>query len=230
MIAEGGIRSLWRGNYINVMRVAPEYAMRCTLYEQIKKNMGQEGQPLAPFSRFLCGTLAAFISQSVIYPFEVIRTRLALRKSGESGRMTDMFRNVYHKEGIKAFYRGYIVNSFGMSSLGIDLAIYETLKSHYRNKYPENPQPSVVSLLAIANGSSTVAMLATYPLFLIKTRMQSGSDVKETIFSIARHVYAHNGIFGFYKGSLLNIAKVAPAATFGHFLYEYFSNNLKKAQ
>jgi solute carrier family 25 phosphate transporter 23/24/25/41 len=130
MTAEGGLRSLWRGNYISVMRVGPEYTMRCMLYEKIKKATGQEGQPLPPFSRFLSGTLAAFISQSVIYPFEVVRTRLALRKAGEQGRrMIDMFRNVYQTEGIKAFYRGYIVNSFGMSSLGIDLAIYETVEN-----------------------------------------------------------------------------------------------------
>ncbi|CAF0711259.1 unnamed protein product [Brachionus calyciflorus] len=226
MIKEGGIRSLWRGNLINVLKITPESALKFTAYEQIKILMGKEGEQLPTFQKFISGTLAGFIAQSTIYPMEVLKTRLALRKTGEFNGISDCIRKIYKTDGLKAFYRGYLMNTLGIAGVGIDLAIYETLKNKYQNLYPENPQPSVLALLFIANTSSTTAMLSTYPLFLIRTKMQSSSNTKDGILSIAKKVYATNGVLGFYKGSLANLAKVAPAASIGYISYEQVSKYL----
>lgn len=58
--------------------------------------------------------------------FKVLKTRLTLRKTGQYSGMFDCAKKVLHKEGVKAFYKGYIPNLVGIIPYaGIDLAVYE---------------------------------------------------------------------------------------------------------
>ncbi len=117
------------------------------------------------------------------------------------------------------------MNTIGIGGVGIDLAMYETLKTKYKTLYPENPQPSTLALLLIANTSSSISMFATYPLFMIRTRLQSSANPKETIGSIAARVFKQDGLKGFYRGAFANLTKVGPSASIGFAkkaLYSFF--------
>lgn len=76
--------------------------------------------------RFLAGSFAGAISQTVIYPMEVLKTRFCLRSTGQYSGILDAARKIYANGGMRNFYRGYVPNLIGIIPYaGIDLTIYE---------------------------------------------------------------------------------------------------------
>lgn len=57
---------------------------------------------------------------------------------------------------------------------GIDLAVYETLKKNYLAKHTEHQEaPQIWLLLACGSASSTLGQACSYPLALVRTRLQA---------------------------------------------------------
>ena len=150
MLNEGGVKGLWRGNGINVIKIAPESALKFGAYEEMKKVIkGDMKRELEIHERLMAGSFAGAFSQTVIYPLEVLKTRLALRKTGEFKGILNFAKEMFTAEGLKVFYKGYWPNLFGIIPYaGIDLAVYETLKGYCIEKYvEENTNPSALVLL-----------------------------------------------------------------------------------
>lgn len=174
MLNEGGIRSFWRGNGINVLKIAPESAIKFAAYEQFKRFLrGNDKRQMSIYERFVAGAVAGGVSQTVIYPLEVLKTRLALRKTGQYKGILDAMVKIYRYEGMRSFYRGYIPNMLGIVPYaGIDLAVYETLKRKYLSTH-NTTQPNILVLLACGSASSTLGQVCSYPLALVRTRLQA---------------------------------------------------------
>ena len=85
MWQEGGVWSMWRGNGINVIKIAPETALKYFCYEKYKGLMGDCGADLPLSHKFIAGSMAGATAQTVIYPMEVRRWFISsLRRLGES--------------------------------------------------------------------------------------------------------------------------------------------------
>ncbi|XP_072607408.1 mitochondrial adenyl nucleotide antiporter SLC25A24-like [Vulpes vulpes] len=90
MLKEGGIRCLWRGNGVNIFKIAPETALKIGAYEQ------------------------------------VLKTRLALGKTGQYSGIIDCGKKLLKQEGVRTFFKGYSPNLLGiLPYAGIDFAVYE---------------------------------------------------------------------------------------------------------
>ncbi|XP_068938988.1 mitochondrial adenyl nucleotide antiporter SLC25A23 isoform X2 [Petaurus breviceps papuanus] len=195
MVKEGGIRSLWRGNGINVLKIAPESAIKFMAYEQ------------------------------------VLKTRLTLRQTGQYKGLLDCARQILEQEGPRAFYKGYLPNVLGIIPYaGIDLAVYETLKNKWlQQDSHHSADPGILILLACGTISSTCGQIASYPLALVRTRMQAQASIEGapqlTMLGLFRHILSREGVWGLYRGIAPNFMKVIPAVSISYVVYE----NMKQA-
>ncbi|XP_017842410.1 calcium-binding mitochondrial carrier protein SCaMC-3 isoform X1 [Drosophila busckii] len=250
LLNEGGARSMWRGNGINVLKIAPETALKFAAYEQMKRLIrgNDTSRQMTIVERFYAGAAAGGISQTIIYPMEVLKTRLALRRTGQYAGIADAAAKIYKNEGARSFYRGYVPNILGiLPYAGIDLAVYETLKRRYIASHDNNEQPSFLVLLACGSTSSALGQLCSYPLALVRTRLQAqaaetvalqkrktqiplkSSDAhsgEETMIGLFRKIVRQEGLTGLYRGITPNFLKVLPAVSISYVVYEYSSRAL----
>lgn len=229
MLNEGGVMSLWRGNGINVIKIAPETAIKFMAYEQIKAYFrgADPNKEISVIERLASGSLAGALSQTLIYPMEVLKTRLALRKTGQFNGILDCAKKIYVNEGIRMFYRGYIPNIIGIIPYaGIDLAVYETLKKNYRDR-TNGADPGILALLGCGTVSSTCGQLSSYPLALVRTKLQAqGAKGVDTMSTMFTKILKQDGFFGLYRGLAPNFMKVIPAVSISYVVYEHSRNVL----
>nr|XP_030735305.1 calcium-binding mitochondrial carrier protein SCaMC-3 isoform X2 [Globicephala melas] len=260
MIQEGGVRSLWRGNGINVLKIAPESAIKFMAYEQIKRAIWGQQETLHVQERFVAGSLAGATAQTIIYPMEVLKTRLTLRRTGQYKGLLDCAWRILEREGPRAFYRGYLPNVLGIIPYaGIDLAVYEltetweqakmsckdahpppnvgqtrlhlqTLKNRWLQQHShDSADPGILVLLACGTISSTCGQIASYPLALVRTRMQAQASIEGapqlSMLGLLRHILSQEGVRGLYRGIAPNFMKVIPAVSISYVVYE----NMKQA-
>eukprot|EP00731_Ephydatia_muelleri_P024676 Em0016g947a len=226
MLKEGGVKSLWRGNGVNVVKIVPESALRFFAFEQLKKMLHKDGQPTQVYERLAAGSAAGVISQTTVYPMEVLKTRLALGKTGQYSGMFDCARQIARTEGLRAFYRGLTPSLIGIIPYaGIDLTVYETLKNLWLKEH-KSKDPGVLLPLMCGTVSSTCGQLVSYPLSLVRTRLQAkvGPPGQENlgIFKMLWSIYRNEGVPGLYRGIVPNFLKVIPAVGIGYVAYEQF--------
>ncbi|XP_039110901.1 calcium-binding mitochondrial carrier protein SCaMC-1-like isoform X1 [Hyaena hyaena] len=225
MVKEGGIRSLWRGNGVNVFKIAPETALKIGAYEQYKKWLSFDGAKIGIIERFVSGSLAGATAQTCIYPMEVLKTRLILGKTGQYSGIIDCGKKLLKQEGVRTFFKGYIPNFLGiLPYAGIDLAVYELLKNYWLEHYAANSvDPGMIILLGCSALSHTCGQIASFPLNLIRTRMQAQVlEEKGTtsMIHLIQEIYNNEGKRGFFRGLTPNIIKVLPAVIISCAAYE----------
>ncbi|RNA09636.1 calcium-binding mitochondrial carrier S -2 isoform X2 [Brachionus plicatilis] len=233
MLKEGGLRSLWRGNGMNVIKIAPEAALKFTFYEELKtyfiKDKNREANV---FERFCAGSMAGALAQSTIYPMELLKTRMVLGKTGEYSSIFDCAGKIIKYEGLLAFYKGFVPNILGIIPYaGTDLAVYETLKRFYMKKNQIDENPSIPILLMCGTTSTICGQLVSYPFSLIRTRLQAqevpmDSENRDTMRKLLIRIWRNEGLRGFYRGLLPNIIKVVPAVSISYVVYENVKNIL----
>eukprot|EP01129_Flabellula_baltica_P010428 TRINITY_DN4404_c0_g1_i1.p1 TRINITY_DN4404_c0_g1~~TRINITY_DN4404_c0_g1_i1.p1 ORF type:complete len:222 (+),score=31.36 TRINITY_DN4404_c0_g1_i1:17-682(+) len=140
---EDGLRGYWRGNGANVLKVIPEIGSRYLFFENLKTYImkSKNSTELTTLERFLSGGGSGVLSQFLVYPMEVIRSRLVVSEKRVYNGIIDCTIKTY-KSGFTNFYRGLTPSILGIFPYAaVDLSIYDLLRTYYIKKYDDTPTP-----------------------------------------------------------------------------------------
>ena len=221
--AEGGPRAFFRGNAANVMKVAPETAVKFLVFDSAKQAISRDSATPTVMERFVAGGIAGAVAQTCIYPLEIAKTRTSVSAPGVYRGTFDCLAKTVKAEGVGGLYRGLGASLAGIVPYaGIDLMVLSRLKDVVVSECEKRgTEPNVFMLLGCGMSSSTVAMAATYPLNLVRTRLQMGQSFGEIMSSV-------KGLGGMYRGVGVNAAKVLPSTAVSYAVYETLKEKISK--
>jgi solute carrier family 25 phosphate transporter 23/24/25/41 len=122
--------------------------------------------------------MAGAMAQTLIYPMEVVKTRMVLRSSGQYRSVFNCIKSIYRDEGIRTFGRGYVPTVFGIFPYaGLDLLFAETMR-HYMQQnqaWAVNKDGNLHTIFPFLIGgtSSMCAGSLVYPVNLIRTKVKN---------------------------------------------------------
>eukprot|EP00388_Colpodella_angusta_P012884 GDKJ01032517.1.p1 GENE.GDKJ01032517.1~~GDKJ01032517.1.p1 ORF type:complete len:316 (-),score=55.00 GDKJ01032517.1:873-1820(-) len=234
---EGGTKAFFRGNGTNCLKIGPESAMRFFMYDWTKRQMiaynksHNNNHQLNLFERFVAGGIAGAAAQIIVYPLEIVKTRLAASPKGTFHGISDCFVRTWAAGGVRELYRGLLPSLLGIVPYaGIDLALFETMKRKYMASH-DGIAPGPLVTLCIGGMSSTVGQLVAYPIALVRTRMQAdglGGEAKiyNGMTDVFRQTFKFEGWKGFYRGIVPNMMKAVPAVSVSWLVFETSKTNL----
>jgi len=107
-----GFRGLYQGLTPTVMRNVPAFGGYFLAFEAVKRMLTPTGQVPTLTTCFFAGAAAGFGFWGLVYPLELVKTRLQNDSPVESQRkyrgVIDCFQKTIRSEGVRGFFRGYI--------------------------------------------------------------------------------------------------------------------------
>eukprot|EP00850_Spirogloea_muscicola_P005889 SM000027S09670 [mRNA] locus=s27:672134:679076:- [translate_table: standard] len=226
VMATEGWTGLFRGNGVNVLRVAPNKGIELFAYERTKNFLTpKEGQrprfplPVAP----LAGSVAGMTSTIVTYPLELIKTRLTVQP-GEYKGLLDAWARIVKEEGFLELYRGLFPSMIGVIPYaGVNYYAYDSLRNLYK-KVLKTDKVDSFSTLCMGSAAGAIASTATFPLEVARKQMQVGALQGRVVYKSTLDALAcisrEQGLQGLYRGLGPSCLKLMPAAGIFFMCYE----------
>ncbi|KAJ0030055.1 hypothetical protein Pint_12371 [Pistacia integerrima] len=199
-----GWKGLFRGNLVNVIRVAPSKAIE-VLYKAVvslvepevyavkevvcskainlfafdtvnKKLSAKSGeQSKIPIpASLIAGACAGVSSTLCTYPLELVKTRLTIQRDAYNG-IVDAFVKIMREEGPAELYRGLAPSLIGVIPYAAtNYFAYDTLRKAYRKVFKQEKIGNIETLL-IGSLAGAISSSATFPLEVARKHMQVGA-------------------------------------------------------
>lgn len=213
-----GIRGLWRGNTLNVARIAPQGAIAFYAKDYFKKLFQGVNSRATPLQTLGASMASGICCQTAVYPLDVIRTRLTTTPHLYTGLLNGL-KTIVAKEGSGALFKGLLAaNFFAVPYYGTQFFSYDMMKQCYATAgMPAGEQRAVSPLLGIPLGSvsACLACAVAFPLQMVWKRLQvQGTGGRPVLYrgicDCMIQVTRSEGMRGVYAGLPANLVKLAP--------------------
>ncbi|KAJ1390222.1 Mitochondrial carrier protein [Sesbania bispinosa] len=220
-----GWKGLFRGNFVNIIRVAPSKAIELFAYDTVNKQLSHKPgeQPKIPIpASSIAGAVAGVSSTLCTYPLELLKTRLTVQR-GVYKNFLDAFVRIIREEGPAELYRGLTPSLIGVIPYAAtNYFAYDTLRKAYKKAFNKEDVGNVMTLL-IGSAAGAISSSATFPLEVARKHMQAGalngrqySNMLHALMSILEK----EGPAGLYRGLGPSCLKLVPAAGISFMCYE----------
>lgn len=163
-------------------------------------SQGSAGMPLTFGEKMFAGAVARLVSQTVLHPVDVVRTRLQARGVAMSFKPA-------------MFMKGMIPQSlFSMPAGAIQFVSFEAAKERLQKLFPDDKYTLPRILLAAAFGAAMAASVRI-PQEVLKQRIQA--DVYPNILVALRETVGKEGLGSLYKGSAAMLSRDIPGNALG---------------
>ncbi|KAI4376167.1 hypothetical protein MLD38_013958 [Melastoma candidum] len=221
-----GWKGLFRGNLVNVIRVAPSKAIELFAYDTVNKQLSHQPgeQPKLPIPASLVAGACAGVSSTICtYPLELVKTRLTIQGDVYNG-MLDAFVKIVRDEGPAELYRGLAPSLIGVIPYAAtNYFAYDTLRKAYKRIFKQEKVGNIETLL-IGSAAGAISSTATFPLEVARKHMQvgalSGRQVYKNVIHAITSILEQEGVPGLYRGLGPSCMKLVPAAGISFMCYE----------
>jgi solute carrier family 25 iron transporter 28/37 len=160
------LRSYYRGIGVTLLTVTPATALYLTTREAAQiallPHLGDSS-----LNDAASGVFAELAGSVLFTPMEVLKARLQISNSGQEGKLLYQLRDIAKKEGMRGFYRGYVM---GIASYIPFNILWWTTYGNVRRSMPD--RSPAVSIACGAGAASFCSAAFIHPLELVKTRYQ----------------------------------------------------------
>lgn len=216
---ETGWRSLWKGNFVNVLRYFPTQALNFAFKDYFKKRFSYRKDEVG-YGKFflgnvLSGSLAGSASLVFVYSLDLCRTKLSNdKKSAKKGGMKqyngmmDVYRQTYAVDGLRGLYAGFVISCVGIAIYrGFYFGMFDTVKE----LSPRSLKNNFVYNFAVGWAVTVVAGLLSYPIDTVRRRMMMASghagQQYSSSLSCATAIMSQEGMRSFFKGAGANVIR-----------------------
>ncbi|QRV72241.1 mitochondrial carrier protein [Ceratobasidium sp. AG-Ba] len=247
--AEHGVRGLYRGVGTNVVGNAASWGMYFWLYAAIKRHVFDAPDPrapAAPMTNLIASAEASVITALATNPIWVVKVRMFTTRPGQPGAyrgLWDGLSSIYRIEGWGGLYRGTSLALLSVSNGAIQFVAYEELKrvcfeqkrkraALVDTKYiPGDDRLSNTTYTIISAAAKLIAMTSTYPLQVVRSRMQNNATTHlyPNIPACITRTWREEGMRGFYRGLATNFVRVLPNTCVTFVVYENIAWLLRRA-
>ncbi|EOA26375.1 hypothetical protein CARUB_v10023352mg [Capsella rubella] len=226
IMKQEGWKGLFRGNLVNVIRVAPARAVELFVFETVNKKLtpklGEDSKIPIP-SSLLAGACAGVSQTLLTYPLELVKTRLTIQRGVYKG-ILDAFVKIIREEGPTELYRGLAPSLIGVVPYAAtNYFAYDSLRKAYRKLVKQESIGNIETLL-IGSLAGALSSTATFPLEVARKHMQVGAVGGRVVYKNMLHalirILEQEGIGGWYRGLGPSCLKLVPAAGISFMCYE----------
>jgi len=214
---------------------ANEAAKNFFINRQYSDKLNKNPNKLSVSQYIYSGVFAGLCNSFVMSPIELFRIKMQVQSKNSSVKYNGTFdcaKNIFQNYGIKGVYQGLCSTILReCPAYAIYFGVYETLIQMSLKKYYCKSEIPLMLIMAYGALSGTLLWFGTYPLDVIKSRIQADNidDRKyKSILQTFRSIVKENGVERLYRGLSPCLVR-APFTNGATFLtFEIVSKNMNR--